>query len=301
MAAAVRAAPSMVRIPEVTKQGKALPLHRNLDQWLACYRAHRRVGADMIAYQSVVPELASLIGGMERVLQALNALPDDATVRSPQADACGRELLDILFACWSSAPPSTPAQAIDPSDPSFLSLWYFVAVVLPCMLLFQALPQHLLRRARHGDLRALGQLCLIDRSVAFEHRIRDVVHAEPDGWQTVQKIVRVRPPLLRPLYWRVVGAATMRVACHEVKYQLTHPAILDLFDAFARDEEGTQRDLVIPVRESRTFERQVTAMMKQRASLLMIAAGPGSRPTPAPTAGGAVVNARIPVGETAHR
>jgi hypothetical protein len=279
-----RSAATIVHVGQHTGYGQHIPMSRDLDRWLSYYRNHRRWTADLAMLAAQDAGAIGVHRHFTALIDALRSLPDGVEdIRHPAYEDCGRRILDGFEALREMTPPPLSPAAL--AHPSFQGLWYFVSVQIPCTLLFQTQPGHLMRRARHGDLAVLSQMVLLDRSVVYEPGISRVIHAAPAGWQVAQgrRLSHVRPP--RPARWKVMAAGTMRLLADVTHTQLTYQEIIALFHAMARDCDDLTRDRDLGSLAERTFERQVAEVVRCRQALL---APP--MPPPAP---GQVVNERI--------
>ena len=165
-----RHAACLVRINDVTKHGTLLPMHRDLPQWLSCYRQHRRLQEEMMSFAGQDTELAAVVTAFSGMVAEMQALPDDGDIRQPAAEACGQRMLAWFFDVHGMGTQPASPSSLDIGDPRFMAWWFQISVQIPCFLLFQETPQRLLRRARHGDLAAIGKLLLVDHNVLLERK-----------------------------------------------------------------------------------------------------------------------------------
>jgi hypothetical protein len=263
-----RQAGQMVGIGERSEHGAALPLHRNLRHWLSLYRQHRRVIADLKSYDHHDPALQGLSAQFDQVIADMQALPIDGDVRHSKAEACGQRMLDLIFAI-DALEASPNGQKLDISEPRFLSVWHFIAVNLPCLILYRMPAMRLLLRARHGQEEALEQIMRFDRNVIFDPAISQFIHANPEHWKIVAANLNPRTPCIGTTRWKILGGASMRVMAQECHYRLTYQSIAGLFHAFAQDIDKAPDDYDISKLAARSFEWQISAALRERQALLI--------------------------------
>lgn len=273
VAAIGRDAARMVRAGNVADYGAALPLRRDLARWLAYYRNHRRMSADMSSFKNKDPAIGRILESFQRLGAALSAVPNDVDdVRHPSMEACGQQMLDFFLGIDGELSAVDPAMDGIVATPQFMGILFYARVHIPCLLMFQEYPTRLMYRARHGDLGALAKLLVMDRNVLLDPMIGAVVHRDPAGWKLVMSKIPAKPPGIRPARWKVLAAATIRTMARIMKYPLTHQAVADLYHALARDLDGTKEDIDIATLQERSFERQVAATIRQGKALMALPA-----------------------------
>lgn len=111
---------------------------------------------------------------------------------------------------------------------------FFFRVAMPCWLLYCESVTRIYARARRADIRAIEQLLVIDKSIIFEPRIRDVVHwaAHQNSQQYAILSAALRskiPKITRSRLKRNFAGLISRIAATGGE-DLTAPQLRQLFD-----------------------------------------------------------------------
>ena len=155
---------------------------------------------------------------------------------------------------------------------SFLS-----AVLLPCILEFQAMPQYLYKQAVNGNYDALEMLVKVDKNIITHpqikpiwnklasiptnynfRRIADAIRKKPTSKMNTQKVKITNIAMIEILFW----------LCNEegwIEHKIHRAEIFELFDRVAGDLEGKSFDddfAYTPEGRDRAVNREIKRLRK---------------------------------------
>ena len=258
-----------------TNMPRPLPPPPALCDWLPLYRHHRSMqgalcGACGWPFDCSVNELFDGQRELSRMSRTDIRVEVEALSREEQ-EAILRPFIGVPF------PPddSTLGAMLDALDTeggpgemgqgdrfeAFLATasgQFYFRVWLPCWIMHREYPSRLLRRARGGELKALGQLLRLDKSVVHDPRIAEQVHQV-----THAGTKRDRDFVIAALAGKPKGRLDRRAMRYGLaglisqlailmSSSVTAPEVGRLFDGIERVRTGRPTDPSIPAGEALT-------------------------------------------------
>lgn len=165
-----------------------------LAEWLSYYRNHRKLECELchaMLPKDSCPELIYIGWHGARNLALLSpekrrkvaekvAQDPDSLEIIREVEPYVRNLLNFLdrdaLSEITEVKSDTQDQAVIPRGVQSPALFFLVHVVLPCLTIYNTVPFALYRKARHGNLEALGKLACIDKSIIYDSHISEMLH-----------------------------------------------------------------------------------------------------------------------------